>query len=67
MKKTNACETSIKQTQITEVQLNSKPTSKNKRDKTKVSHKKGGYLQKQSDMASLKDEVGMKVSIINMP
>jgi hypothetical protein len=55
MKKTKAHETNIKQTQINEVKLSSKPTSKGKRDRTKVSHKKGGHLQKQSNMASLKD------------
>jgi hypothetical protein len=47
--------------------LSSKPTPKDKRDKTKMYHRKGGHLQKQKNIASLENEVSMRVSIVNMP
>jgi hypothetical protein len=66
IKQTKAHETSFKQTQINETRLSPKPTLRSKRDRTTMYHRKGGHLQKQSNMASLEDKVGMKVNIINM-
>jgi hypothetical protein len=56
---------SLKQSQY-EIRLNPKPTPKGKRDKTKVEHKKGGNLRRQSNMASLGDKVNMRVNIFDM-
>jgi hypothetical protein len=47
--------------------LNPKPTPKNKGDITKVYHRKGKHLQKQNNLASLGDEVSVKVSTLDMP
>jgi len=58
---------SFKQTQINEIRLSPKPTPRSKRDRTKVYHRKGGHSQRQINMASLENKVGMKVNIINMP
>ncbi len=66
VKQLHAYKTSLKQTQ-NEAKLNSKPPPINKRDRTKVQHKKGGHLQRQSNLASLGDKASMRVSTLDMP
>jgi hypothetical protein len=65
MKQMNARETSLKQTQ-NETRLNPKPTPKNKKDRTKVYHRRGRQMQRQSNLVNLGYEVGMRVNILNM-
>jgi hypothetical protein len=66
MKQIKAHEMSFKQPQ-NETKLSPKPTSKSKRDRIKVQHKRIGHLQKQSNLGNLGDEVGMRVSTLNTP
>jgi hypothetical protein len=66
MKQSKALETSFKQTQD-EAKLNLKPTPKGKKDRTKVQHKRGKHLQKQSSLASLKNKTSMRVNTLDMP
>jgi hypothetical protein len=49
-----------------EVRWNLKPTPKNKGDRTRVQHKKGGDLQRQRSLASLGDEDDMRMNNNNM-
>jgi hypothetical protein len=65
MKQSKTCETNLKQSQY-ETRLNLKSTPKNKEDRTRVEHKKGEHLQRQSSMASLGDKADMKVSTFHM-
>ncbi len=65
MKQSKAREMSLKQSQY-EARLNPKSTPKNKRDKTRMEHKRGGHLQRQSNIASLGDKADMKVSTFDM-
>jgi hypothetical protein len=56
----------LKQTQI-EAKLSPKPPPINKRDRTKVQDKKGGHLQRQSNLANLGDKGSMRVNTLDMP
>jgi hypothetical protein len=46
--------------------LNSKPTLKNKRNRTRENHKKGGHLRKSNNRASLGNKARRRVNIINV-
>jgi len=65
MKQIIVHKTSLKKLQ-NEIKLSSKPTSTIKGDKTRVQHRRRGHLQKQNNLASLGDDVGMKVNIFYM-
>jgi len=47
--------------------LGSKPTPRNKTNKTKEKHRRGGHLQKKINLASLGNEVSKRVSTLDMP
>jgi hypothetical protein len=66
MKQLRAYKTNLKQSQD-EIKLSPKLTPKNKRDKTRVQQKKGGHLQRQSNLASMGNKASMKVSSLDMP
>jgi hypothetical protein len=66
MKQTKAHETRLKQPQ-NGVRLNSKPTLRNKGNRTKEKHRKGGHLQRKNNLVSLGNKVGKKVNTFDMP
>ncbi len=66
MKQARAHKTSLNQSQY-ETKICLKPTLKNKGDRNKVEHKRGGHLQKQSSLIGLGDKANMMVSTLNMP
>ncbi len=48
------------------IRLSPKPTPKNKRNKTKEKHKKGGHLQRKNNPTSLGNKANKRVSILDM-
>jgi hypothetical protein len=44
-----------------------KPTPRIKRNRTKEKHKRGGYLQRKNNLASLRNKVYKKVNTLDMP
>jgi hypothetical protein len=65
MKQLKAHEMNFKQTQD-EAKLSLKPTPKTKRDIIWVQHRRGRHLQRQSNLASLGDKVGIRVNTLDM-
>jgi hypothetical protein len=47
--------------------MNLNPTSKNKKNKTREKHMKGGHLQRKNNLVSLGSEAKSKVNTLNMP
>jgi len=50
-----------------ELRIHSKPTLKNKGDRTRVEHRKGTNLQRQNNLGSSGDEASMRVNTLVMP
>jgi hypothetical protein len=65
MKQTRACETIFKQPQ-NGARLSLKSTPRNKMNRTREKHRKGGHLQRKNNLASLGNKVSMRASILDM-
>jgi hypothetical protein len=66
MKQMRACETRFKQPQ-NGAKLSPKLTPRNKRNRTREKHKKGGHLQRKNSLASLGNKASKRVNTFDMP
>jgi hypothetical protein len=65
LEQTRAHETKFKQTQ-NGVRLSSKLTLRNKRNKTREKHERGGHLQRNNSLTSLGNKASKRVSTLDM-
>jgi hypothetical protein len=66
MKQMKACETKFKQPQ-NGAKLSPKLTPRNKRNRIREKHKKGGHLQRKNSLANLGNKASKRVNTFDMP
>jgi hypothetical protein len=66
MKQMRAHKTKFKQPQ-NGARLSPKLTPRNKRNRTREKHERGGHLQRKNSLASLGNKASKRVSVLDMP